>query len=501
MIANAVSKILGAIFKIPLTYIIGEEGMAVYNTAFSIYIMFLSFIISGLPFAVSKLVSEYSAKKQPSMVGYTVRLSNVILLLVGLAGSAVLYFGAEFFALALKEEKAVFAVKMIAPSVFFVAAGTAVRSYFQGVSNMIPTAVSQVIEAVIKLAAGYILAARLLGGGISAAAGGAVMGVTIGEAAATAVFLAVFVFSGKIPDRCRPEEKRIIHSELAAIALPLLFASVLSAMLSAVDTAVVRSGLLISEADADSARRIYGAYTGYALTLLHLPAGILATLGVSLLPVIAGGLASGNHVCASAAAVTAVRLTVIFAVPCTVIMLTMSKELLEILFGNSSSAYMLSMSAPCIVMICVSNILISVMQSGGKIMNTVAYSTIGMAIRLIMSAVLIRDIGIYGAVISANVSSLAVMLLCAAGTKKFMGLKFGIKETIIKPAFAGMAMYAVIYLAKEPICMKIPGIFPSAAAVCVLSAIVYVLSLALTGSEEIKHLILMRKSLKTIEKS
>ena len=113
MAANAVSKILGAVFKIPLTYILKEEGMAVFNTAFQVYIMILSFAVSGFPFAISKLVAEARARGEKDRIRAAVRAATVMLLFLGALGSAALFFGARFFALAVKEEKAVFAIQCI----------------------------------------------------------------------------------------------------------------------------------------------------------------------------------------------------------------------------------------------------------------------------------------------------------------------------------------------------------------------------------------------------
>ena len=116
MVANAVSKILGAVLKIPLTYIMHEEGMAVYNTAFGVYAMILAFVMSGVPFAVSKMCAAELAKNNPNGAKSIVGYSSVILFLMGLLGSIVMWFGADFFAIAMKEERAVWAIRAIAPS-------------------------------------------------------------------------------------------------------------------------------------------------------------------------------------------------------------------------------------------------------------------------------------------------------------------------------------------------------------------------------------------------
>ena len=485
IIANTVSKILGAVFKIPLTYIIGEEGMAIYNTSFNIYVMFLAFVISGLPFAVSKLVSEYSALGKQGMVQYTVKSVNRILLIIGMLGSVLLYFGAEFFALAMKEEKAVFAIRMIAPSVLFVAAGAGIRSYYQGLSNMIPTAVSQVIESITKLAAGYILAKGLIMFGVNIASGGAVLGVTIGELTATAVFVVIYRFSKRDKLKCTPDEKKAVWSGVYRIAVPLLFASVVSSMLSVVDTTVVRSGLINSGFDTSQARRIYGAYTGYALTVFHLPVGILATLGVSLLPVISGAFAVNDMNKARKATFAAFKLTVVSAVPCCVIMLFMSSEILEILFGNTTSAYMLMMVSPCVITMCTANILTSIIQASGRIMTAFAYTALGVGLKIALNAILMKSSGIYGAILSSNISAFCIMLVSMIIVKKIMGLKFKITETIIKPVISGVFMCGIIILIKQPVQMYFNSVFIRTAIISVISLTGYALMTFLMGGFDI----------------
>ena len=91
MIANAISKILGAVFKIPLTYILNEDGMAVFNIAFEVYIMFLSFIISGLPFAISKMVAESNSRGEYSKTHRIVKISTILLVCIGIVGSVALF--------------------------------------------------------------------------------------------------------------------------------------------------------------------------------------------------------------------------------------------------------------------------------------------------------------------------------------------------------------------------------------------------------------------------
>lgn len=490
MIANAISKILGAVFKIPLTYILNEEGMAVFNIAFEVYIMFLSFIISGLPFAISKLVAEANSRGETSREHKIVRVSTLLLICIGIAGSAALYFGARFFALAMKEEKAVYAIQMISPAIFFVALGTAYKSYYQGVSNMIPTAVSQVIEAVIKLAAGYYLAVWFINFGVEKTAGGAIMGVTAGEIIATAILILLY-----IPDRRKvyikseKREAKKILSELMSIALPLLCASVVSNAINVADTTLIRTRLIDGGFSNDEARFLYGAYTGYALTVFHLPVGILATLGVSILPVIAGAIAVNNMNKARVATDICIRLTIMLSLPCGVIMYTMSSQILQLLFHNTASAMMLSIAAPCVVMMCATQITSSILQSAGKIMLPFFNALIGSAIKLSLSfyLVAIPEINIYGAPISAAAAYIVVMILNLIAIRRHLCLKQNIMAIMIKPTAAAAVMLAVIKLLEKCFMSHLGNGAVYLIAMCIVSCICYGAVLFLTNAVSVKE--------------
>lgn len=488
MIANAVSKILGAVFKIPLTYILKEEGMAVYNSAFQIYILFLSFIISGIPFAVSKLVCEYRARGEKSMVSAVMSMAGLLLAILGALGSVILYFWSDFFAIAMREERAVFAIEMMAPSVFLVAVGCVYKHYFQGTGNMIPTAVSQVGESFIKLAAGYTLALWLSKGGAYRGAGGAALGVSVGEAAATAILFFMYLFIRKNREKSSGKEKREALGEIAKIAFPLLFASVISSMLSVVDTTLLRARLIDFGHSADEARFVYGAYTGYALTVFHLPVGILATLGVSILPLIAGSIAVKNKTKTVKAANLALKLTMLLSMPCAVGIYFLGEDILEALFHNTASAQMLIMCAPCVVFLCCSQISGSILQAAGRIVTAFICAAVPNVIKIALSYVLIEKYGIYGAVMSANIAYFIAMLLNIGVMGHVLGLKYAIGDIIIKPGIAAAVMGTVLFLVKEPLNMTLEGVYIRLIVNALLAGGAYVMTLFLTGGVSVKEI-------------
>ncbi len=408
MTANAISKILGAMFKIPLTYIIHEEGMAVYNTAFSVYVMFLAFVISGIPFAVQKQTAAACAAGDRGKARETVRLATTILIVIGAAGTAVLWFGAEFFAAAMKEERAVATIRAIAPAVFPVACAAAVKSGFQGMSDMLPTAVSQVVESIIKLIAGYMLAVLLLGGGTEYAAAGAGAGVTVGEITATVMLVVWYMVSMRGTEKYIGSKKEIVQ-ELADIAIPMMLISVTGAALAVCDTSVLRMSLLRSGLNDEAARITYGAYTGYALTVLNLPSGLLATLGVSVVPLISGAAAVEDKERIRAVTKRALYISFLCGAVAAAGTFFFGELALKILFHNTYSAQMIRIASPTVLFICMMQLMNAVLQSMGYIGRTFAVSITVAGIKILCSALLASKptLGIYGTIIGTNIAYFA----------------------------------------------------------------------------------------------
>lgn len=419
MTANIISKILGAVLKIPLTYIMHEEGMAVYNTAFGVYIMFLSFFVSGMPFAVQKLTAAAHARGSDSNAKEIVFVATVVLAAAGIVGSGIMWWFSDFFALAMKEPRAGLALRAIAPAVLFVALGTAVKSGFQGRSDMLPTAVSQVIEAFIKLFAGYLLAVLLISRGTEYAAAGAAGGVTVGETAATIMLALWYVIAYRKIKRSRKGFSHVI-GELGSVALPLLFISIAVSGLSMCETSVLRASLLRAGLGEERARFVYGAYTGYAITLLNLPAGFLATLGISIIPVISGAVELGDRRKIRITAWRGIGLCTVAGVLAAAGIAIFGELMLHIIFHNTYSAPMLRLAAPSVLFICVMQMSCAILQSMGHIWRSFIASVSAAGIKLISSAVLasVPALNIYGAIIGSDIAffvGMVVSLLFVAG--------------------------------------------------------------------------------------
>lgn len=525
MCANAISKILGAALKIPLAYILSEEGMAIYQTAFSVYIMLLSFITSGMPFAISKYISEELVKGNHGNIRFTVRSCIIIMSLLGITISAAMYFGADYFALAMKDPKAPLAICAIAPSVFFVAVGAVYKSCYQGYSNMTPTALSQIIEAFIKLAAGYSLAMFFSAFSTTYSSAAAIFGVTVGEAFATLIlFLLYTPYRRELSHTTAESGRRNVLKTLFSVAIPMTAASVISGSLSLAETSVIRgclTGVRFTEISAlqflrqygrythlfddlliekrlsfDGARWLFGAYSGYAMTVLNLPIGILSAFCVSVLPLITRCITLCDHGGLNRCMASAVRISLIISTPCAVIMMIFSKEILNILFKNTASAIMLSSAAPLVVIICVSQLVCSALYASGKIITPFIFTLISLVVKILLSFILINipELNILGAIFASYIADILQLILICRSVKKELGIHTINIVSFIKIVFcAGLSGFCA-RLFYKPILSVLNSTIASFIASAVFFGTCYLLLIFLSNVLKKEELALLKKT-------
>lgn len=519
--ANAVSKILGAVLKIPLTYILGEQGMAIYQTAFSVYIMLLSLITSGLPFAISRYVSEEFASKRYGNIRFSVKFSFLLMSVLGLMASLIMFFGADFFAFAMKDPKAVFAIRAIAPSIFFVAIGCVYKSCYQGYACQSPTAVSQVIEALVKLIFGYLLASMFCDLSVKYTSGAAIFGVTIGEAVATLILFLLYIpYRKNVRSKKRTLSRRKIAKKLIGIAVPMTACSLVSGLLGLLDASVIRSQLanitfsesaaesfistyspftdifssLLSEKKLtlDGARWLYGAYSGYAATVFNLPSGILASFGVAILPVVSGGMVSGNYARLTRTVSCAAKTILLLALPVSGVMALFSKEILYLLFKNTASHLMLSFMAPILVFSALSQFYCAVLHASGNIMTPFKYITVCNLIKIALTFVLIPipHLNILGAIVATFLAHIIYFILNVTRIKKEFNLLPVSFWDFVRIFSATIIMLGVVRLVLTPATHIFANSYIGFFVAILLAFFAYILSLILLGAvkkEELTH--------------
>lgn len=449
-IAGIVVKVIGACYKIPLGSLLGPVGMADFSIAYNIYALLFVLSTAGVPAAVSKMVSEAYASGDSGGIYKIYKVSYLTFAFVGFLGFAFMFVGAEQLALFMGSADAAASIKAISPAVLFVSMSAINRGYFQGRSNMYPTAISEVIEALGKLVIGLAAAWYLkkTGEGEGTVSVGAVFGVTAGA------FLSALHFAF-----CRDDLRtlkagsrksgRHILKELMLLAIPITMGAAVISLTNVIDSALVMNLLQGNGFSEYRAKWLYGAYT-YASTVFNLPSAIITTLAVSLIPALSAAFARHEHIRADKTINAGLRITAMIAVPAACGLGALAYGVLDLLYGASVDAecikasskmlLCLAVAIPPLALVTVTN---AVHQSLGRAHIPVISMLAGATVKIVSNLVLVAkpDINIYGAPVSTVLCYITIAVLNIAAFKKYPFVEISITKIFGKPALMGGAAF------------------------------------------------------------
>ncbi len=429
-LSTFIVKIIGLLYKIPMMKYLGEEGMGYFNSAYEIYTFFYILATAGLPVAVSILVAENAEKGNESGVKRIFRVSTVLFFVLGLLGTAVLYFGSEIFAGMIENSGAVLCIAAISPMVIFICISSAIRGYFQGLQNMTPTAVSQIAEAAGKLFLGLALAVWAIKSGydIPHAAAFATLGITIG----TGLSMLYLIMSklllkrkeNNTPTELTPKSGRVVIS-IVKIAIPITFSSMVISLTRVVDLFMILRRLQAIGYTEEAANAVYGSYTTLAVSMFNLPAAFVTPIALALVPVLTSAVKGGDKYKETNTLNSSLRLCGLITLPASLGLSVFSRPILELVFRGEESAIntaapLLSVLGTSVFFSCIMTVTNAILQAYGKERLPIVSMLAGAAVKVILSYILIGmpSVNIYGASISTFVCSLTVSVINFIYVKK-----------------------------------------------------------------------------------
>ncbi len=448
-IAHVIVKIIGALFKIPLTrFILGPDGIGIYNSSYTIYNVLFIMSTAGLPVAISKLVSESVAKDNYNEAIKIFQVAKIVLFILGVTGFSILLFGANAFANFLKIPSAGIAIMAMAPSLFFVSMMSAYRGFYQGMSNMMPTAISEVIESFGKMFVGLLLAYIFLSYGVEYAAAGAILGVSTGTFIA-AVFLVLYwrkMRNNVNKMRSASAETSSIKTiavKLVKLAVPITLGASVFTLASVIDLTMIMRQLASLGFDEDARKTMYGYYSGYAVTMFNLPPTIIASLAVSIVPAISAALANKKFVIATKTVETAIRVTFLIALPCAIGMSVLSGPILNLAFRDTGAELLLQILAYGVLFVSIVMVANAIIQAKGNVWVPVINMCIGGIVKVVVNYVLVGniDININGAPIGTVLCYFTTATLNLIAINKYFTPKYGFGffiKTIISAVIMGI---------------------------------------------------------------
>lgn len=510
IIANALVKIIGALFKIPLANLIGPDGMGIFNTAYIMYTWMFVVATAGLPTAVSKMVSESIARNNRQEAHKIFNVAFYLLTVIGIVGMVALFLGAKLFADTLGNSRAYLAIMAASPALLFVGLMSAYRGYFQGLQNMIPTAISEVAEALGKLIIGYTLAYIWMNRGIEYASAGAVLGVTTGTFLGAIALYLIYQFSQKDiqkeveqfrNNRINSRTGREILSEIIQIAVPITIGASVFTLTSVIDMAMIMNRLKSIGFPEVEASTLYGYLSGFAVPLFNLPPTLIVALSISIVPAISSAFAVNDVKKAKVTTESALRITLLFALPAAVGLSMLSGPILELVFRDAApetiyhSASLLNILGVAVLFVSLVLLTNAILQAAGKVMIPVRNMLIGGVVKVVTNYILVGnpDLNINGAPIGTNLCYIIIVVLNLISVKKMTKARYKITDFLIKPVIAAGAMaISVIFTYNRLIVITQSNDLAALSAITV-GALIYGLMLLAIGAVKKEDILMMPK--------
>jgi stage V sporulation protein B len=420
--AGFVTKVLGFVYRIALSRLIGDEGMGLFQMAFPILILILTLTTAGLPVAISKLVSEAEATRDESRVRSILIVSLIIVTCLAILFTVLVIVAAPLIAhTLLTDSRALYALWGIAPIIPIVAVSSVFRGYFQGRQHMNPYAVSQIVEQVVRIFTVLFLARLLYPYGVEYAAAGAMIGMVIGEGAGMLILLRSYRRDPKRPalrfdiGNLREGWGHFAHTtrQMLRITIPVTASRLVGSLSYAVEPVVVSQSLALAGVAVATSTALYGQLEGMAIPLVFFPSFITYALSVSLVPSISEAAARGQIRLVEHRLSQAIRLSLIVGGPCAIILFMLAEPLTLLLYHNSDVARLLMIMAPFAILLYLQGPLAAVLQGLDKAKDAMRNSIYGAVIKTALIFLLGSQpaLGIDGVVMAINCGIIIVTAL------------------------------------------------------------------------------------------
>lgn len=491
--AGLLSKLLGALYRIPFFRVVGPEGMGLYQMAYPLYTMLLALSSAGIPIAVSKLVSENLAHRDFAGINKVFGVSLVFITAVSGITSVLLMQSAHYLSdRVLHDTRAYYSIAAIAPAVFFVGIMSVFRGYFQGFQEMVPTAVSQVIEQFTRVVTVLVGAYVFLPRGVEFAAAAATFGAVTGSAAG-AMFLGGLYFLkpfysvtpvGYISGfRGNSEGTLRILRRLVILALPISLGGLVLPVMQTLDALTVPGRLQLAGYSVQRATQLYGELTGGAVTLINLPTVITISLAASLVPAISRYLECSNYRGIQRQTASAMQITVLVCLPAAVGLAVLAAPISDLLYDCPEAGLPLAFIAPAALLLGLHQTSAGILQGMGKTLLPVLNLVLGALTKFACNYTLtaMPSIGIIGAALGTVLGFLVSSYLNVLFIRRFTGWSPDYRSLLLRPALAATIMAVAVYFSYSQSRLVLGGNLATVISI-VAGAAVYLGALKATGT-------------------
>ena len=456
-VSTILVKVVGLLYKIPMLSFLGSEGMGYFHSAYEIYAVFCIIATAGLPIALSVLISTALAEGKEGEAEHIWQVSLRLFVLIGLLGSLLMWGLARPICRWIKSEDALGCIVSIAPTLFLVCVSSAIRGYFQGYQRMLPTAISQLLEALGKLTFGLLFAHFALknGASVPALAAAAGWGVTAGTVLST-----LYLAYEKVRFRqefdpqksvAEPRELHMVEKKLLHIAFPITLGSFLISLTKVVDMSMILRRLQSIGYTPAQANEAYGSYTTLAISVFALLPTLLNSIALPLVPILSSAIAFGDRETERKMIELSYRINAFIAIPASIGITLFANPILSLLFGSQIEAVeiaspLLSMLGISVFLSCMITATNSVLHAYREVKKPIYSTLVGLVTKGVTAYILIgiSSVGLLGAPISSFLCNAVIVMMNMHFVSKLCD-EIDIKSIFLHPTLLGLLTVGVAY--------------------------------------------------------
>lgn len=456
-LASLLVRFLGFLYRLPLTRLIGDEGNGIYSAGYYLYTFFLIMSSAGLPAAISKIVSERTAKNNFNGAHEIFKTALWLAGMLGFIAFLLIFFGAKYFADIIGSPKSFYAILSLSPTVFIVAIMAVFRGYFQGLKDTWPTAISQIIEQIFNAVFSVWLAYILVKKSVELGAAGGTMGTGIGALfGLVSIVLIYFIKRKDIKKNLDVsiksyESRKDICLEIIKTSVPIIVGTAIFSLTNLIDMKMVMT-CLKKNFDQHQSDILYGQLTGKYVVLTTLPVSLATAIATAIVPNIASSFVLKNFDRVKQKINTALRLSMIFSVPAAVGMGVLSRQILIMLFPEyPGGEKLLMVGSISVIFLALAQTVTGILQGINKLHTPAIAAFFGAIIKIPLNYFLITNakINVLGAVISTIACYFVASIFDLIVMSREIKFLPDINGFFIKPILASAIMGTVCYFAYD----------------------------------------------------
>lgn len=395
-LAGVLGKFLSAAYRVPFNRMVGAEGAGIYSMSYSIYSIIFALSTAGIPLAVSKLVamSEERAEKGESL--RIVRVALILLACVGLAAAVLFFLAAPWIATVyFNEPRAAWSLRALAPAMLFSCLMAVFRGFFQGRQNMVPTAISQILEQFFRVGTILLSLFLLLHKPVEYVVTGASFGSMVGGVCGFLFLALVFVRflrkhrtdQGPFPSR-DPARDQAVLKQLLYYAVPISIGALLLPMTSFIDSSLVARRLEFAGLGHSEAIAQLGYLSNYAMPIINLPFIVTTAISASLVPAVADALARHDQDALFHNVRQGMRLTMVLVLPASMGLAVLSTGIATLLYNDAEAGSVLAALAFTVFVVGLYQCSASILQGLGKVLIPMYHLLLGLVLKFALTWVL-----------------------------------------------------------------------------------------------------------------